>query len=53
MPAARAADKEKHLHLSLFHDLDNLQLTLGNLNDLFDETSTNLLLELVDPTELC
>lgn len=38
------------LRLALLHGVDELELALGNLDDLFDETSANLLLQLVNPT---
>lgn len=37
-----------HLHLGLLHGLDQLQLALGDLDDLLDEASAELLLQLVD-----
>ncbi|TQV96639.1 hypothetical protein IF1G_05222 [Cordyceps javanica] len=37
------------LHLGLLHGLDNLQLTLGNFNNLLDKAGTDLLLEFLDP----
>ncbi len=49
MPQAWSPDGRKYLHLGLLHDLDNLQLALGNLNDLLNEARANLLLKFVDP----
>ena len=38
-----------HLHLALLHGINQLQLTLGHLDDLFDKASANFVLNLTDP----
>lgn len=38
-----------NLHLGLGHVIDQLQLTLGDLDDLLDQASANLVLELLNP----
>lgn len=43
----------QNLHLGSLHRLDQVQLALGNLDDLFDQARANLLLQLVDPVPGC
>ena len=38
-----------NLHLGLGHVVDQLQLALGDLDDLLDQASANLVLEILDP----
>ena len=41
--------KQHHLHLSLGQDIYQLQLALGDLNDLFNESGPELRLQLRNP----
>lgn len=39
----------RDLHLALDHSVNKLELSLSNLDDLLDQTGSNLGLELLDP----
>ena len=39
-----------YLHFALLHRVNQLQLALGDLDDLLNETGANLLLNVVDPS---
>ena len=41
---------KKNLHFGLEHNINQLVLTFGNLNNLLDEASADLVLNLRDPT---
>lgn len=44
--------KDENLHFSLCHGTDQLQLSLSNLNDLLNQSSTNLILNITNPTNM-
>lgn len=40
------------LRFGLHHRIDQVQLSLSNLDDLLNETSANLVLELLNPVDI-
>lgn len=40
------------LRFGLHHRIDQVQLSLGNLDDLLNKTSANLVLELLNPAKI-